>query len=152
NGDSNNVSVSSGTKDEPVNITPATPAINTTQQPAGATVGTPIADKATVSGGFNPTGTVTFNLYSNPNGTGTPLFTDTEALAGGSATSATYVATATGTDYWVATYNGDSNNVSVTSGTKDEPVVVSPATPAINTAQQPATAVVGSSIADKATV
>jgi hypothetical protein len=35
-----------------------------------------------------------------------------------------YTATATGTDYWVATYNGDSNNKSVTSGTSDEPVTV----------------------------
>ncbi len=29
------------------------------------------------------------------------------------ATSAGYTATATGTDYWVATYNGDSNNSAV---------------------------------------
>ena len=65
-------------------ITPATPAITTTQQPATAVVGTSIADKATVTGGYNPTGTVTFNLYNNPTGTGTPLFTDTnEPLVGG---------------------------------------------------------------------
>ena len=48
--------------------------------PASATVGTSIADKATVTGGFNPTGTVTFNLYNNSTATGTPLFTDTETL------------------------------------------------------------------------
>ena len=129
-------------------ITPATPAINTSQQPATAIVGTSIADKATVSGGFNPTGTVTFNLYNNSTATGTPLFTDTETLSGGVATSAGYTATATGTDYWVATYNGDSNNVAVTSGTALEPVSVTPATPAINTSQQPAIAIVGTSIAD----
>jgi hypothetical protein len=124
NGDSNNSPVTSGTALEPVAITPASPAINTQQQPASATVGSSIADKATVSGGFNPTGTVTFKLYNNPNGTGTPLFTDTETLAGGMATSAGYTALATGTDYWVATYNGDSNNSPVTSGTADEPVVI----------------------------
>ena len=152
NGDSNNNSVTSGTTAEPVTITPATPAINTSQQPASATVGTSIADKATVSGGYNPTGTVTFNLYNNSTGTGTPLFTDTETLSGGMATSKGYTATATGTDYWVATYNGDSNNNSVTSGTAAEPVTITPATPAINTSQQPASATVGSSIADKATV
>ena len=44
---------------------PATPAITTSQQPATATVGNSIADQATVSGGDNPTGTVTFNLYNN---------------------------------------------------------------------------------------
>jgi uncharacterized repeat protein (TIGR01451 family)/choice-of-anchor A domain-containing protein len=105
--------------------------INTQQQPPTATVGSSIADKTTVTGGFHPTGTVTFTLYNNPNGAGTPLFTDTEALSGGMATSAGYTATATGTDYWVATYNGDSNNSPVSSGTADEPVVITAATPSI---------------------
>jgi hypothetical protein len=152
NGDGNNGSVTSGTASEPVVITPASPAINTSQQPATATVGSSIADKATVSGGYNPSGTVTFDLYNNPNGAGTVLFADTENLSGGIATSKGYIATATGTDYWVAIYNGNSNNASVASGTALEPVVITPASPAINTSQQPATAVVGSSIADKATV
>jgi uncharacterized repeat protein (TIGR01451 family) len=151
-GDSNNSRVSSGTASEPVSITRATPTINTSQQPPMATVGTSIADKATVSGGFNPTGTVSFNLYDNPNGTGTPLFTDPQPLVGGMATSTGYIATATGTAYWVATYNGDSNNLSVTSGTALEPVVITPATPTISTSAQPPTAAVGTSIADKATV
>jgi hypothetical protein len=153
NGDSNNNSVSSPASSEPVVISPATPSINTTQQPASATVGSSIADQATVSGGYNPTGTVTFALYDNANGTGTPLFIDAdEPLVNGVATSAGYTTTATGTDYWVATYNGDSNNNAVTSTTYAEPVVISPATPAINTTQQPASATVGSSIADQATV
>jgi hypothetical protein len=124
NGDSNNSSVSSGAAAEPVTITPATPTISTTQQPPSATVGSSIADTATVSGGFNPTGTVTFNLYNNPNATGTPLFTDTESLVSGGATNSGYTATAAGTDYWVATYNGDSNNTPVTSGTSSEPVAI----------------------------
>ena len=47
-------------------------------------MGDAISDVATVSGGYSPTGTVTFNLYDNPNGTGTPLFTDAnEPLWGG---------------------------------------------------------------------
>ena len=152
NGNSNNNSVSSAPTAEPVTITPATPAINTSQQPASATVGSSIADQATVSGGFNPTGTVTFDLYNNSTATGTPLFTDTETLSGGTATSKGYTATATGTDYWVATYNGDSNNNSVSSAPTAEPVTITPATPAINTSQQPASATVGTSIADQATV
>ncbi len=152
NGDNNNNAVTSGTAVEPVTISPATPAINTSPQPATATVGSTIADQAAVTGGFNPTGTVTFNLYDNPNGTGTSLFTDTEPLVDGVATSAGYTTTATGTDYWVATYNGDSNNSPVTSGTALEPVTITPATPAINTSPQPATATVGSAIADQATV
>ena len=124
NGDSNYTTVTSGVAAEPVTITAASPAISTQQQPASATVGTSIADQATVSGGDSPTGTVTFNLYNNPNGTGTPLFTDTEPLTGGTATTKGYTAAATGTDYWVATYNGDSSNNAATSGTAAEPVTI----------------------------
>src|SRR5208337_907792 len=234
NGNSNNNSVSSAPTAEPVTITPASPAINTTQQPATATVGSSIADQATVSGGFSPTGTVTFNLYNNLTASGTPLVTFANvalvngvatspgytatatgtdywvatyngnsnnnsvssapvgtsiadqatvsggfsptgtvtfnlynnstasgtplvtfanvALVNGVATSPGYTATATGTDYWVATYNGNSNNNSVSSAPTAEPVTITPATPAINTTQQPASATVGSSIADQATV
>ena len=112
---------------------PVTPAITTSQTPATATVGTSISDTATLSGGDSPTGTVTFNLYNNPNGTGPALFTDTESLSGGVATSASYATLAAGTDYWVATYNGDSNNISVSSGDTAEPVSITPATPSVDT-------------------
>ena len=151
-GDASNFSATSGPADEPVTVTAAKPTISTTQQPASAVVGTPIADKATVTGGYNPSGTVTFKLYPNSGGTGSPLFTDTESLSSGSATSSTYTPTATGTVYWVATYNGDANNTAVSSPTAAEPVTVTKATPSVSTTQQPASAVIGSSIADKATV
>lgn len=127
-GDPNNGQGTSGCG-EPVTVTAASPTVDTTQQPASAVVGSTVADQATVTGGDSPTGTVTFNLYDNPNGTGTPLFTDTESLGGGSATSASYTTTATGTDYWVATYNGDGNNNAVSSGTAAEPVTVTAAAP-----------------------
>jgi hypothetical protein len=131
---------------------PPSVAISTNQQPASATVGSPIADKATVSRGSSPTGTVTFKLYSNSTASGTPLFSDTEALSGAVATSAGYTATATGTDYWAATYNGDTNNGSVSSDPAAEPVTITAATPSISTTQQPASATIGSSIGDRATV
>lgn len=131
---------------------PSVPTITTTQQPAVATVGSVIADQATVTGN-NPTGTVTFNLYNNATGTGPAVFTDpNEPLVNGVATSAGYPATATGTYYWVDTYNGDANNSSVASALTAEPVVITSTIPSINTTQQPASATVGSSIADKATV
>jgi hypothetical protein len=109
---------------EPFTLNKATPAIATTQQPASANVGNSIADKATVSAGSSPTGTVTFVLYSTSAGTGTPLFTDTETLSGGVTTSKGFTATTPGTDYWVATYNGDANNASVSSATNAEPVTI----------------------------
>jgi hypothetical protein len=71
----------------------ATPAIQTTQQPASAAPNTQVPDKATVTGGFNPSGTVTFTLYSNAacnQQQAVPVFHDTEALAGSSAISADY--------------------------------------------------------------
>ncbi len=116
---------------------PVTPTITTQQTPLTGPVGTSTNDTAIVTG-YYPTGTVTFNLYDNPNGTGTSLFTDTEPLVitpeeplVGVATSTDFTITAPGTYYWVATYNGDNlNNNPVTSTTDGEPVVV--ATPAIN--------------------
>src|SRR5258707_5016857 len=51
--------------DEPVTVNKANPTIATTQDPASATVGATLSDKATLSGGFNPTGTITFTLYSD---------------------------------------------------------------------------------------
>ena len=153
NGDAHNYPVSSGAADEPVTVGQATPSISTSAQPASATVGAKVADQATVSGGDSPTGTVTFALYGNPNGTGTPLYTDANVpLSGGGATSGSYPTTSTGTDYWVATYNGDANNNSVTSGTADEPVTVGQATPSISTSAQPSSTTVGGQVADRATV
>ena len=114
-----------------------------------------IADQATVSGGYNPTGTVTFNLYNNPTGTGTPLFTDTETLVGGVATSAGYTATATGTDYWVATYNGDTNNSSATSAASSEPVTIATASKLADLSvaiSGPSSAADGSSFSERVTV
>jgi hypothetical protein len=57
---------------------PPSATISTSQQPASATIGSSIADMATVSGGFSPTGTVTFNLYSSSTiqNSSTLLFTD----------------------------------------------------------------------------
>ncbi len=80
-GDANNLAVSSPPTAELEVVSAATPTISTSQQPATAIVGTSIADQATVSGGYNPTGTVTFNLYGNSNGTGTRLYTDADVGA-----------------------------------------------------------------------
>ncbi len=155
-GASSGISVTTDTTGVPevtISWTLAAPSISTSQQPASVVVGSSIADQATVSGGDSPTGTVTFDLYNNPNGTGTPLFSDpNEPLSNGTATSQGYTTTAAGTDYWVATYNGDPTNNSVYSDGADEPVTVSPASPTIATSQQPASATVGTSIADQATV
>ena len=107
-------------------IAKAAPTIATTPS-AGGAVGTSISDTATVSGGYTPTGNVTFNLFDNPadTRTGTPLFTGPAALNAGWRHLGEFSATAVGTVHWMATYNGDGNNASVTSGRTAEPVTIS---------------------------
>src|SRR5205085_2625633 len=65
------------------------------------------------------------------------LVVDTETVpASGDGTYATpvgYVPLSAGTYHWVASFSGDANNDPVTSGALDEPEVVSPAGPAVNT-------------------
>ena len=113
-------------------FTKASPAITTTASNGGP-VGTQIHDTAQVSGGANPTGTVTFFLYapSNPtcasgDASGAVQTVIAPLGSNGSATSAgtPYTTTVVGTYNWIATYNGDSNNQSVSTACNDEQVTV----------------------------
>ncbi|MDH5505028.1 MAG: hypothetical protein OEY98_13515, partial [Acidimicrobiia bacterium] len=103
---------------------------------ASVTVGGVLSDTATLAGGFNPTGTITFTLYSDAE-CKTSVFTDTEAVDGNGnyTTDPTYLTTAAGTYYWIASYSGDANNDSVTGECQDEgeTSVVNPATPSLST-------------------
>ena len=106
----------------------AVPTIATTATPAAATVGTPVHDVATVSGGLAPTGTVSFALYQDAACT-TPLFTSaTRPLVNGAAASSDFTPSATGTYFWIASYSGDAANAPVagTCGAANETVTVSP--------------------------
>src|SRR5215475_12938617 len=89
----------------------ATPSISTNPS-AGGPVGSAVSDTATVSGGFNPTGTVTFTLFApgNPTCAGPPVFTSTNPLTGASAVSGSFTPAVAGTYRWVALYSGDANN------------------------------------------
>jgi hypothetical protein len=137
-GDGVNLPSTSVCADEAVTIGKASPGINTVPS-AGGTVGVVILnDTANVTGGHSPTGTVTFNLYSpaDPTCAGTPSYTETVGLTAGSATTSnTTAADAAGTWRWVATYNGDANNNTASSGCDDEQVTVAKAQPGISTAQ-----------------
>lgn len=156
-GDANNAPVASTCGAEAVVISPTTPGIQTTASPTTTTVGAAIHDVAAVSGGANPTGTVTFSLYGPGDTTCStdlvsgPGFTDVP-LSGGAATSADFATNAVGTYHWVATYNGDSNNNPISSNCADEAVVVQAASPSITTAASPASGPLGTAIADSATV
>ena len=128
-GDANNSGASTACMDEQVTIGKDPTAV-TTAASAGGVVGTLIHDtaKVTVTGGFNPTGTVTFTLFGPgvTTCTGTPLFTSTVDLSEtGTATSGTFSGTAkAGTYNWIATYSGDADSASSTSKCGAEPVVI----------------------------
>ena len=134
-------------------ITQATPTIATTPSAGGPVGSTGISDTATVSGGFNPTGNVTFNLFApgDTSCTGTPR-SSTNPLNAGSATSSTFPSTAVGTYHWTATYNGDTNNAPVSSPCTAEPVVITQATPTIATTPSAGGPVGSTGISDTATV
>ncbi|HJV08680.1 MAG TPA: PQQ-binding-like beta-propeller repeat protein, partial [Acidimicrobiales bacterium] len=123
----------------------------TTQASAGGPAGTAVTDTATLSGGFNPTGTVTFRLFSDSSCTA-QVFTSTNAVAGGTATSGA-TAPAAGTYYWTAVYSGDANNTTATSpcNAPDESVTITNATLSIST-QASAGNLVGAPVRDVATV
>jgi len=102
--------------------------LRTIPDPSSGPVNTVLKDSAVLTGGVNPTGTITFKLFG-PNDltcSGTPIFTNTVAVSGDGTynTSAGFTATAAGTYNWVATYSGDSNNPSITDKCGNEMVVI----------------------------
>ncbi|TME58842.1 MAG: hypothetical protein E6I58_00965 [Chloroflexi bacterium] len=118
-------------------VGPASPAISTTPS-AGGTVGVTLNDSANLTGGFNPMGKITFNLYGpgDTSCTGSVLFTQDVSVSGTGTYNTTggYATVLAGTYHWTASYvSSDVNNTSVASACADEPVVVGPASPAIST-------------------
>src|SRR5947209_2400647 len=156
-GDANNKSFTSACNDEPVVVAKNQPSISTTQQPASGAIGDTYKDKATLSGGINyaGTGAINFKLYSAADCGGSVL--DNENVnsisANGDYTTPNgFAIQNAGTYYWVASFNGDANNKSFTSGCNDEPVVVAKNQPSIVTTQLPIAGSIGDLYKDKATL
>jgi len=92
-------------------------------------LGAAISDTKTLSGGANPTGTITFNLYGPNDATcsGAVIFTSTVTVNGnGSYSSTSFTPLAIGTYRWIANYSGDANNAATanTCNAVNENVVV----------------------------
>ena len=154
-GDGNNASASTtcGETNETVVVSAG---FSTTASP-GVTVGGAVSDTATLSGGDNPTGTITFNLYG-PNDSScanTPAFTSSAISVNGNGDygSGDFTTTAAGTYSWKASYSGDTNNASVSTACGDahESVTVSKASPGLTTTAS-ASVIVGGTISDTAHV
>jgi hypothetical protein len=120
--------------------------LDTTPSPTAVTlmgvIPVTLTDKATLAGGFSPTGTIKFTLFH-----GTTLV-DTETVSvngNGTYTTPTgftlpTTGTVTGTYQWDASYNGDVNNNPVSdNGATSEQVTVSAASPMLTTTPSPTT-------------
>jgi Tol biopolymer transport system component len=136
-------------------VTKASPTLSTMASAGGPVGSTPVRDVATLAGGFNPTGNVTFRLYKAAGCTGGDLvFTSSPALSGPVATSTQdYTPLTVGTFYWTATYLGDTNNNPVGSacGALNESVKITKATPTITTQSSPNN-LLGAPVRDVATL
>jgi hypothetical protein len=136
-GDNNNLPATSGCTAEEVTIPKNSPTLPTSPSAAGP-IGTVLNDTATVTGGFNPTGSIVFNLFGpdDVGCDGTAVYTQTVALTGNSATTSPgYTTAAAGTYAWTASYAGDANNNSASSGCTAEEVIIGKNSPSAATAQ-----------------
>ena len=156
-GDANNNATANGCNgtNENVIVTKKSPTVVTVAS-ASVEVGGQIHDTATLAGGYNPTGSITFNLYG-PNDatcTGAVAFTDTAIVSGNTDyVSANFTTLAAGTYRWIANYSGDANNNATANGCNgtNENVIVTKKSPTISTLAT-AGAQVGDKIHDVATV
>jgi YVTN family beta-propeller protein len=140
-GDNSNVEASDDSlADGQVTVGAASPSLTTAPNSTSTSFGTPasLKDTATLSGGYSPTGSIAFTLYSPTN---TLLDTETVAVSGngtyttptGDTVPVTNSGTIAGSYQWDATYSSDRNNKSVSdNGATNERVVISPATTALS--------------------
>jgi hypothetical protein len=138
-GDAKNESASSGCQAEQVTVTKATPSLGTTPSPSSGAFGATLNDSATLTNAYSPTGSIVFSLYDPDDATcaGTPAYTQTVALSGNTAsTTPGFVSNKSGTWRWTASYAGDSNNESASSGCQAEQVTIAKAPSTIATTQR----------------
>ncbi|MGB6501683.1 MAG: hypothetical protein WBG19_09885, partial [Thermoplasmata archaeon] len=147
-GDGSNNSVSeNGAASEQVTVNSASPAVVTTATPASVTLpgSVTFSDSAVVSGGYHPTGTLTFTLA----GPGGFSYTQTDTVSANgtyTASDGPVVNPDAGTYTWSVSYSGDGNNsTAVDQGGRNEQTVVSPASPSIVTTPDPASVTLGTS-------
>ena len=127
-GDHHNTAASSTCGHEKVSVTKASPSLKTTPSPDGTVGSVVLNDTGTVSGGYHPSGSITFRLYgpSDTSCSGTPAYTQTLTVSGDGSydtTNKTAASTA-GAWNWTASYTGDSNNNSTSSTCGHETVTV----------------------------
>ena len=108
---------------------PSATTLTTSPQPTTGPTGSQFRDRATLSGGNDPTGTITFRLYgpNDPLCARAPVFTSVVTVAGnGTYTSGAFTPSHSqfGSYEWTADYSGDSDNLPSSSPCGAEPIVV----------------------------
>ena len=151
-GDANNeaVALPCNAVNQTSTVAKASPAM--TGDASDATAGGTIHDEATLTGGFSPSGTVTFSVFA-PGDTScaTPLATNAVAVVGGQAKSPNFVTAQAGSFRWTASYSGDANNqaVSLPCNSTNQASTVAKASPGMTGDASDAT--VGGTIHDEVT-
>lgn len=122
--------------------------------PSSSVVGTASSAAAALSGGYVPSGTVSFAVYGPGDATCStaPVFTGSVPGNGnGNYTSPSFTAGQTGTYQWVVSYSGDASNQSASSTCGAAPETVGKAAPSVSLSA-PSSATVGDSGSAKATL
>jgi len=109
----------------------ASPTLTTAPQPGSSQLGWYVSDRANLSGGNSPTGTLSFALYRPGDPTcSVAAFTWTVGVNGnGDYYSSSFPVDTVGTWRWRVAYSGDANNEPATSGCSEEAFTVAKATP-----------------------
>jgi len=155
-GDSNNNAASDiNARNEQVTISLASPALTTTLSSTAVTAGGSASDTATLTGGFNPTGTITFFFSTTdtcPVAGATQVGTAVTVSGNGAYSSISQVFSTAGTYYWYATYSGDPNNLGLTSACEQLTVSSAKTTPTLTTLLSSTPITAGGSASDTATL
>ncbi len=123
------------TKASPVVVTVIKDSTNTAV--TSVTAGDAVHDTATMTGGFQPGGTVTYTLFSNGACTGTSTTISSVTVTAGVVPDSMQTMPSTPGSYsFNATYSGDTNNNRATSAC--EPLTVNPPTPDFTISASPA--------------
>src|SRR2546426_955817 len=145
-GDANNKPVTGAC--EPFNVLKASPGITTNLSLTTIPVGSSVSDSATMTGGYQPSGTVTYVFFTGSSCTessttvGSPVAVTNGVIPG--STSQTF--NSAGAYGWSAVYSGDANNNPITSPC--EPLTVNKASPSITTTLSMNPIAVGGSVYD----
>jgi uncharacterized repeat protein (TIGR01451 family) len=139
-----------------VTVSKVAPTLGATSSP-DVPIGGSVHDTVTLSGGENPTGTITFELFGPEDATcaGAPVSTTTvDVTAGnGSYPSPDFIPAAVGTYRWTASYSGDSQNEpgTVDCNAGGQTVTVSKVAPTV-AAQSSPDVLIGEAVHDTATL